>query len=103
MAQRIITELIDDIDGSPAAHSIRFAIDGAQYEIDLNDANASSLRQAFAAYVASGRRVGGRAKRSKSKAKANDVRNWAEQNGFEVTTRGRLPRGVQQAYDEAHA
>ena len=34
--QRIITELVDDIDGSKAEETVRFAIDGVEYEVDLS-------------------------------------------------------------------
>jgi hypothetical protein len=31
--QRIVTELVDDIDGSKAEETVRFAIDGVEYEV----------------------------------------------------------------------
>ena len=36
MAQRVETILIDDIDGSSAAETVNFALDGVNYVIDLN-------------------------------------------------------------------
>ena len=59
MATVTTTTLVDDIDGSAAAESVAFGLDGASYEIDLNDKNAKKLRDAFANYVANARRVGG--------------------------------------------
>ena len=44
MAQRVETILIDDIDGSSAAETVNFALDGVNYVIDLNSENASRLR-----------------------------------------------------------
>ena len=38
--QRIITELVDDIDGSKAEETVRFAIDGVEYAVDLSEKNA---------------------------------------------------------------
>jgi Lsr2 len=38
VAQKIQTVFIDDVDGSEAEGTVRFGLDGAQYEIDLNDA-----------------------------------------------------------------
>jgi hypothetical protein len=35
MAQRVQTLLIDDLDGGEAAGTVRFGLDGAEYEIDL--------------------------------------------------------------------
>jgi hypothetical protein len=51
MAERIEVELVDDIDGSPAQHTITFALDGVHYEIDLNKQHAKQLRSTFAPYV----------------------------------------------------
>jgi hypothetical protein len=42
MATRIVTELHDDIDGSDATQTVRFALDGVEYEIDLSDRNAKA-------------------------------------------------------------
>jgi hypothetical protein len=35
-AQKIQTLLIDDLDGSEADGTVRFGLDGAEYETDLN-------------------------------------------------------------------
>ena len=60
MAQIREVRLIDDLDGEAADETIEFGIDGKNYEIDLSKDNASKLRDALAAYVASARRSGGR-------------------------------------------
>jgi hypothetical protein len=39
MAQKIIREFVDDIDGSPAERTFSFAVDGVSYEIDLSTQN----------------------------------------------------------------
>jgi hypothetical protein len=36
VAQKITTLFIDDIDGGEADGTVRFALDGTDYEIDLN-------------------------------------------------------------------
>jgi hypothetical protein len=59
MAQRVQTLFIDDLDGSAAEGTVRFGLDGTEYEIDLNAEHAQQLRDALAAYVRAGRRVGG--------------------------------------------
>src|SRR4051812_8148073 len=52
MAQRVETVVIDDLDGaSPADETIRFAIDGASYEIDLTADHAEELRSHLNTYV----------------------------------------------------
>jgi hypothetical protein len=50
MATRIVTELHDDIDGSDATQTIRFALDGVEYEIDVSDRNANRLRNSLAEF-----------------------------------------------------
>ncbi|WP_044575874.1 histone-like nucleoid-structuring protein Lsr2 [Saccharopolyspora spinosa] len=55
MAERIQVELVDDVDGSPANHTVTFALDGVTYEIDLNDENAQQLRAVLNRYVKAAR------------------------------------------------
>ena len=57
MAQKIQTLLIDDLDGSAADGTVRFGLDGAEYEIDLNARHAQELRDALARYVGAARRA----------------------------------------------
>ncbi|WP_392508029.1 Lsr2 family protein [Naumannella halotolerans] len=108
MAQRVQIILEDDLDGSSATETIRFGLDGVDYEIDLSEDNAAKLRDGLAPWVAHGRRLGGR-KRSSGKpaststaSKAGDVRAWAQAQGLEVSARGRIPAEIQEAYDKAH-
>ena len=63
MAQKVQTLFIDDIDGSAAEGTVRFGLDGSEYEIDLNAEHAKQLRDALAAYIRAGRRVSGGARR----------------------------------------
>jgi hypothetical protein len=50
----------DDIDGSPAAERVAFALDGREYEITLSDVNAARLRIIFAPFVAAAQPAGRR-------------------------------------------
>ena len=43
MARKVEVQLIDDLDGSKAEESIKFALDGINYEIDLSKKNATKL------------------------------------------------------------
>jgi hypothetical protein len=63
VAQKVLTTLQDDIDGTKASETIIFSLDGASYEIDLNAKHANKLRKTFAPFVNAGRRVGGRSTR----------------------------------------
>lgn len=110
MAQKVTIVLIDDIDGGDATETIPFAVDGTNYEIDLNDDNAAKLRDALAPFVGHARKVtggpgrrGGRRTAARADGpSAKEIRTWAAANGFEVSERGRVPEEVRQAYDAAH-
>jgi hypothetical protein len=60
MAQRIQTLLIDDIDGGEAAGTVRFGLDGTEYEIDLSAAHSDELRKALEQYLGPLARPGAR-------------------------------------------
>lgn len=62
MAQRISVELIDDVDGKRADETVRFSLDGVEYEIDMTKKNAAALRKAFSPWQDHARRVAGRRK-----------------------------------------
>jgi Lsr2 len=102
VAQKIQTLLIDDLDGSAAEGTVRFGLDGAEYEIDLNARHARELRDALARYVGAARRVGGAARRPARGARQGSagglnttkVREWARAQGIEVKDRGRVPAGL---------
>ena len=56
MAQKVKIILIDDLDGGEADETVKFGLDGTQYEIDLSSAHADELRNALATYVSAARR-----------------------------------------------
>ena len=51
MAQKITVTLEDDLDGGPADQTVRFGLDGAEYEIDLSASNAAAFREQLAPYT----------------------------------------------------
>ena len=98
MAQKIQTLFIDDLDGSAADGTLRFGLDGADYEIDLNAEHAQALRDALARYVSAGRKTGGARRQARTTRKAQpnganptEIREWAKAQGLEVKDRGRVP------------
>lgn len=106
MAQKVNIVLVDDIDGSDASQTVTFGLDGASYEIDLNDQHATQLRDALAAYVGHARKVGrAGARRAKASsgdgASAREIREWAKSNGHSVPERGRIPGDVREAFEAA--
>jgi nucleoid-associated protein Lsr2 len=108
VAQKIQTLLIDDLDGSAAEETVRFGLDGTEYEIDLNAEHARALRDALARYMNAARRAGGarRAARGARRAPASglnttEVREWAKAQGIDVKDRGRVPAEVVARFKEA--
>jgi len=99
VAQKIQTLFIDDLDGSDAEGTVRFGLDGSEYEIDLNAGHAKELRDALARYVGAARRGSSTAKRpaggdrrgSASGLNTTEVREWAKAQGIDVKDRGRVP------------
>ena len=101
MAQKIQTLLIDDLDGGQADDTVRFGLDGADYEIDLSAKHAEALRKALAPYLDAARRApasvarrsgrSGRAAANGSGPNPTAVREWAKSQGIEVKDRGRVP------------
>ena len=84
---------------APPRGTVRFGLDGTEYEIDLNAEHAQQLRDALAAYVRAGRRIGGGSRRSARSARTGsatglnttEVREWAKAEGIKVKDRGRVP------------
>ena len=118
MAQQVNVKFVDDLDGSDAAGTVSFAIDGRAYEIDLSEDNAARLRDSLASFVAAGRKSGGSAaaRRRAPKMTASSgrrpqppdreqtaaIRAWARQNGHQVSERGRISKTVVDAFQAAH-
>ena len=100
MAQKIQTLLIDDLDGKEAEGTVRFGLDGAEYEIDLSAKHAEAMRKALEPYVSAARRAAGSAARRPGRngrraatagPDSTAVREWAKAQGIEVKDRGRIP------------
>jgi len=119
MAQQVNVKFVDDLDGSDAAATVSFGLDGKVYEIDLSDDNAAKLRDSLAVFVGAARRSGGSApagsrRTQKMTASAGRrpqpldreqtaaIRAWARQNGHQVSDRGRISKTVFSAFQAAH-
>ena len=120
MAQRVVIELTDDLDGKPIkdgqGETVTFALDGTAYEIDLGKKNADSLRNDLSKYVGEARRAGrasgaggrGRSSRAAGSRQGRDydpkaVRAWAESQGIQVSQRGRVPADLVAKFQSANA
>ncbi|BBE21315.1 Lsr2 family protein [Arthrobacter sp. MN05-02] len=117
MAQRVQVELVDDLNGEEAQETVRFGIDGTDYEIDLTAENAEKLRSTLSEYVDKGRKSttgrrshggqGGQKASSPSPSKSKreetqKIRQWAQDNGHNPSSRGRITQTIIDAYNQAH-
>jgi len=118
MAQKVQVLLVDDIDGGTAEETVTFSLDGVSYEIDLTSEHAAELRESFSRWVGHARKVGsgsrgsgrqtrggsgsGRRSGGSSSNDATAIREWARENGHEVSERGRISADVRAAYEAAH-
>ena len=111
MAQKVLVQLVDDLDGTSSndISTVTFGLDGVSYEIDLNESNASNLRDHLSEFISSARRTGGRVKRGtagvasgsgRNREQTQAIREWAKKNGHEVSDRGRIPSEVTDAYHQ---
>ncbi|MFK4759948.1 Lsr2 family protein [Microbacterium sp. ZW T5_45] len=116
MARRIVHQLVDDIDGSVLevgdGETIHFSLNGTSWEIDLNAEHAAELRAALEPYISAARRAGSsgaaapRSGSSRKRPARNPevaaIRAWANDNGYTLSERGRIPAPVVEAYNAAH-
>jgi hypothetical protein len=110
MASKVEVHLLDDIDGTNADETLKFALDGTLYEIDLNTKHAEKLRSALAQYVTHARRIGrggvvatrGRARvPARTDREQNQaIRDWAKAKGLDVSNRGRIPANIVEQYQK---
>lgn len=107
MAQKVQTLFIDDIDGGEAAGTVRFALDGVEYEIDLSIEHTDELHTALGKYIGHARKAGGTTRRrgsgrrSASTIDTTAVRAWAREQGIDIKDRGRVPADVVAKYRAA--
>jgi hypothetical protein len=113
MAQRFQVLLLCDLhdDETIGTETVTFALDGVRYEIDTCAEHGAKLRDAFAPYVAAGRRAtrgsggsSGRRRRGHRSATGVDpaaVRAWARSTGVKVSERGRISADVIEQYTAA--
>ena len=114
MAERIVRQLIDDIDGSDisegSGEQLDFTVRGVQYRIDLSSANVAKFDKALEPYVEAAKKTGSaRSRRTKAASNGKSspehlaaIREWARREGYEVSNRGRIKAEIVEAFDAAH-
>ena len=105
MATKITVVLEDDLDGGSADETVRFGLDGVDYEIDLSKQHARQFRRELASFLVHARRAerGRRrpARGSSAPRRSGDIRAWAKDAGIQVSDRGRIPASVVAQYQAA--
>lgn len=110
MSKKVTVEVVDDVDGSPAAETVEFSYQGRGYQIDLSKANAAGFRNMMRQYAVHARRVTAvtarpayRRRTATDREHGAAVRQWASEQGLQLSNRGRIPSEVECAYEEAHS
>lgn len=117
MAQVQQVTYVDDLTGETVDKSeirtVKYVWEGVLYEIDVAQASYDKLALAIAPTIEMSRRVGavklgslqqpatGRGRTRGSDARNTKIREWAANNGYNVSERGRLPAQVLEAFEAA--
>ncbi|WP_032385485.1 histone-like nucleoid-structuring protein Lsr2 [Rhodococcoides fascians] len=124
MARIVSVELVDDIDGTVieegAGETVEFAVGGVEYVIDLKTKNANEFHRKLDYYIRYATRTGGRKRKPSSSgaaassptaasasprrdpAQVRAIRQWAADEGYEISDRGRIPAHIEDAFNDAH-
>lgn len=112
MVQKVTVTIFDDLDGSEAAETVEFGLDGVSYVIDLSEYNAARLRGEMRQFIDRARRVDNHGRAQKPRRRRSDfgssspgeqklARQWAKEQGIQVAEIGRLSAEVMNQYREA--
>lgn len=113
MVKKTVEKFYSDLSGeeiTEGSPTVSFVVDGVGYEVDLTPSERKQFEDAMAPYVAIARRATAPGRRSSSSSSsstgsgvdAKAVRAWAQEQGLDVPTRGRVPASIIEAYQSAH-
>ncbi|MEU9267239.1 Lsr2 family protein [Streptomyces sp. NPDC048251] len=107
MAIRSIVE--SDLSGKPDAATQTFGLGDTWYEIDLTPEEQKKFEEALKPYLKVSRKAEKTTPAAKKRVvpettaeERDKIREWAKKEGYEFAERGRIPKKVMKAYDEAH-
>ncbi|MFG3403714.1 Lsr2 family protein [Streptomyces sp. NPDC048142] len=105
MAIRSIVE--SDLSGKPDAATVTFGLGDTWYEVDLTPEEQKGLEDALKSYLKVSRKAGKAAPKKRvvpetTPDERDKIREWAKKEGYDFADRGRIPKTVMKAYDEAH-
>ena|SRR5579862_9361397 len=112
MAQKVEVVLTCDLDeqSTPAVETVQFSYGGQAYEFELCADHLKEFTELMQRYATAARPAGrqgaararaARANRRASGPELAALRAWAQENGYAVNERGRIPLHVRQAYEAA--
>ncbi|HIW92651.1 MAG TPA: Lsr2 family protein [Candidatus Corynebacterium avicola] len=116
MARKEIVQFYDDLDKTPLSadevNVVEFAYQGTTYVLDLSEENAQKFASDLESYISHATKVSkntgrGRQRSASTGAKSDPNRNrrireWAREQGHEVSTRGQIPHELIAAYEAAN-
>ena len=107
--QKTLIVLTSDLDGDDADETVRFGLDGFEFEIDVTAEQAEELRDMIGGYAQAGRRVTARRPAAVRPGpgnwsqlppgKAKRIRRWAAESRVVVNQYGRIPREIVWQYE----
>jgi hypothetical protein len=112
MARHVVVQVSCDVCDAPDATPVEFSVDRSAFEIDLCPEHRGHFTNALAPFVSQARsaraRSGGASSSSaparvksgrRDPAQTESIRAWAKENGFQISTRGRIPGHIEAAYN----
>jgi len=115
MANRVIHQLVDDLDGSVippgSGERLTFALRGKEYYLDLSDANVERLNKAVQPFIdaavtaTKSRRLSTGASIRQPPGlgdRAAVIRAWARDHGHDISIRGRISQEIVAAFELAN-
>lgn len=109
MAIKTIQVITDDIDGNELPQDtkpIALSLGGKAVELHLSEENRTKLADLLEPYFALGTPVSRATRRPREAsggASPKAVRAWAVAQGYDVPSRGRLPKEIVDRYESANA
>ena len=94
------------------SRNVQISLDGTNFEIDLSAPNAARLREKLAKNVDHGTRITPQNTRRSQRVvkppvsgrdQVQAARDWARQNGYTVSVRGRTSKNIQDAFAAARS
>lgn len=107
MARKEVVQYIDDLSGENLDKNevriVEFGYKGSNYVIDLSEANAAKFDEVMRRWTDAGHRVSRSSSAFKPKKQRRSdlplIRKWADENGYQVSSRGQIAKDVIAAYD----